>query len=218
MGSTAPPREVKVKSSIVRRGHILVLALLLVLVVSLVAGVSSARAAKLTLAGGKTQLTVTADIADLLIAQGFPLYPIPPATVAMKTDNSFVYTLPVTTGKWNTTTKTGTIKHKGGILWTHNTGTAQAPIRFMAPTIVVATTPQVTAIFPDTTRQPLFTLDLTSATVKKVKVGTAFFVQIKAVVFAGTPELDVVFNNAYGIGLGAGNPLGTVTVMAKVKS
>jgi hypothetical protein len=211
-----------VKSSMVRRGHILVVVLVVVLAISLVAGVGSASAAKLKLAGGTTKLTVTPHIADILLQQGYAMYPVPPATVTLGSDTSFTFTLPVTTGKWNTTTKTGTINHKGGIFWIHDpSGSGMVPIKFMAPTVVVATAPtpsQVTAIFPDTTRQPLFTLDLTSATVKKVKVGTTSYVQIKAVVFAGTPELDAVFSSAYGIGLGAGNPLGTVTVMAKVKS
>ena len=173
------------------------------LVIGPVAGTASAstatRAAQVRLTGGETTVTTAPGIATTLLGNGIVPVATLPGTEGASIGSGGVavrFTFPVTGGWLNTAKLTGTIWHKGGILFADLPAGKQIAVSDFVINVhqgvltgAVNGNPKV--------RVPLFRLSLAHATIHK----GWHYVQIRGIVLTLTSTAASALNSTFGTSL-----------------
>jgi hypothetical protein len=200
-----------------RRTSVFLLVAVAALLVTLFASVASASARPLNLDGQRTKVTVVPATLDVLLGAGIVPLPVAPSPV-VGTKTSLRYTFPVTTGRVDSKTLAGRIRHSGGVLFVQRAGTGWNTLKLSKFTINIGTESYITAIVNGGKRLRVLELDLGNAAIKQYTRKGRTYVYISRVAVGLNDTAIGAVNATFGTALPTGDviPFGTANVLARV--
>jgi hypothetical protein len=199
-----------------RRVASALIALAAALALWFVVATPQAQASTVKLKGVRTTLTTAPATTGVLFGAGVIPLPIAPSSVAPTADAA-KYTFPITGGRVDAKTLTGTITHSGGLLLAHyNTDNSWAALSLARFTIKINGSPSISAVVNGGSRADIATLDLSGIHVKKFMKGGHAYVRISDVGVTLNKTATDAVDATFGTSLPDTVPLGTATVLARV--
>jgi len=154
---------------------------------------------------------------DVLLGAGIVSLPVPPSRV-VGTTTSLKLTFPVTTGRVDSKTLAGRIRHSGGVLFVQRDGTGWKTLQLSEFTINIGSQSYITAIVNGGKRLRVLELDLSNAAINKYTRKGRTFVTISKVAVGLNDTAMGAVNATFGAALPTGDviPFGTADVPARV--
>jgi hypothetical protein len=165
--------------------------------------------------GVRTTLTTDPGTTSALFGAGIIPLPMAPSSIA-PTSDAARYTFPVTGGRVDAKTLTGTIRHSGGILLAQRDAMGWKALSLARFTIHVTGSPYLSASVNGGQRLAIADLDLGSAAIKKYVRGGRAFVSIKNVGVTLNATAMGALNATFGTSLPDHVKLGTANVLVRV--
>jgi hypothetical protein len=179
---------------------------------------ASASAAATRLGKGQATFTLDPFFGTFFVENGFPFYPVAPATMKFSIATTPKVTMPITGGVWNKGFSRGQFVLKGGLDYIHYTN-GPLTLRQLADTAWHANVNQTTGWTASTNGTRIVILDesLTNAHITYPTIGGHKYVKVSNIALTYDSAFIAAFVNEFIQNPGVFVPFGTGTMLARLK-